>query len=1503
MFNKTIRSVLSLALVFCLLLGMSGNAIALAVGSPATDAIDKVDKEVNQIIADLESKIAELEEEVAKQEKKLADAEEKLDEGKDRLPDDKALLADKREQLNDAKTKLADAKIQLEAAQNTLQNYQDQVDELLTKIAVLEEDLKALEGLPGYDEKLAELNDKEAELVTKKAELAAKEKEVKDAIRYIGELEDFVEQCDEKIKDYEENVIPQIEKDIDEAEKALPDAKNALKEANEALAAATVAVENLKTTYETLYDAVTDPTLSLEFVRETVSDLNDQRNTLWDSVLDLQTALDELEDAYEALKDFNIDPMEIEKFKFDGFKVETVTIEGETFGGQEVGAFEVEGFSFGGFAAPTIDELSEISDKLDNVIAKAITLNEALSTFVATAKPYIAKALKVAEETLGITYEVLKNNLNKEGVKKVYDWLCDNPAKVCALVEKFGVYGLDKVINYGPYALDLLNNHFDLVVLAMKVTAGGVYLTYTLGAKVLGYLGDRIDFLKDYKDKVVEAARKLYAKYGDEAKALLKVYVDYLDLEERYFNATHADLELYCNNINYVAIGDFTVSNAGSYADKLAEKLAEELNVTYNKQAGELTVDDAVKLIAGNKFVENADLITVSFGNLPAINNMIGKLTGLGHYEPDWSLISNDTVHELITKALAELETELVDYGFNAATTAKVLAAAEAFAHTFALQQLSYIDLINEIQAVNPDAQIVIVSAYNELETVTLVGGTHQINAGKLIQPLVDIVNLQALAEGFLNENVIYVHATDVELETTNEVVNISSETALLGLLVLMTSPNGLVPTGESYEYIAEEILAALTVTNHGHDMGEWYVSIKPTVDAEGEERRDCLHGCGYFETRPLEKLQPDHEHVAGEIVKENEVAADCVNPGSCDLVVYCAVCGEELFRQFDVIPALGHTPGDIVIENVVGADCYNIGSYDEVVYCTVCGEELSRETVADDYYHADISTEVEFVKPTCTEGGYYRYRVYCTICDYTIDERTVPVRPTGHTEGDVVIENEVAAGCVTPDSYDLVVYCTVCGEELSRESVVGSALGHTYGEIVFENETAATCTAPGSVDAVVYCAVCGEELSRETYFLDATGHVLGEWELHKLPTFSEDGELRRYCLNCDYYESYVLPALNKPDCDLDFDFRCELLDKLRELYDLLGDKIFDMVEDATHADYTIFHDSLYVAIGDGSAASYPEKLAELMEIPHLLENLAESGMTVEDAIELVGKQGDLISKADLITLGFSNIAASIDMMEALAGQYTADWSEVIGETAANAIEKALVELKDRLDAEGLDTDTVKMVLGAANAYAYAYTARCLQYPNLVEAVREVNSDALIVIVGTYNDMEDVKVTINGHEINIGEYTKYLIYAANLENLLQAICGEDVIYVHAPEVETVYEENNYGETNVLGYLMSLLNDEMMPSEAGSAYIAQQIRDALNVEYAIWGDVNGDRRVDCRDARLILRYAAQLISEDDLDLTWADVNGDGKVNARDARLILRVRAQLIEHFPVCRLSEE
>ncbi|MBQ7000685.1 MAG: leucine-rich repeat protein, partial [Oscillospiraceae bacterium] len=58
------------------------------------------------------------------------------------------------------------------------------------------------------------------------------------------------------------------------------------------------------------------------------------------------------------------------------------------------------------------------------------------------------------------------------------------------------------------------------------------------------------------------------------------------------------------------------------------------------------------------------------------------------------------------------------------------------------------------------------------------------------------------------------------------------------------------------------------------------------------------------------------------------------------------------------------------------------------------------------------------------------------------------------------------------------------------------------------------------------------------------------------------------------------------------------------------------------------------------------------------------------------------------------------------------------------------------------------------------------------------------------------------------------------------------------------------------------------------------------EEIVWGDANGDGKVNTKDATRILRYYAGLISDSEIDLVAADVNGDGNVNTKDATRILR-----------------
>lgn len=62
-----------------------------------------------------------------------------------------------------------------------------------------------------------------------------------------------------------------------------------------------------------------------------------------------------------------------------------------------------------------------------------------------------------------------------------------------------------------------------------------------------------------------------------------------------------------------------------------------------------------------------------------------------------------------------------------------------------------------------------------------------------------------------------------------------------------------------------------------------------------------------------------------------------------------------------------------------------------------------------------------------------------------------------------------------------------------------------------------------------------------------------------------------------------------------------------------------------------------------------------------------------------------------------------------------------------------------------------------------------------------------------------------------------------------------------------------------------------------------------------GDVNNDGSIDPKDAVLVLRHAAALITLSGDQLKAADVNGDNTVDPKDAVKILRYAAKLITGF--------
>ena len=95
-----------------------------------------------------------------------------------------------------------------------------------------------------------------------------------------------------------------------------------------------------------------------------------------------------------------------------------------------------------------------------------------------------------------------------------------------------------------------------------------------------------------------------------------------------------------------------------------------------------------------------------------------------------------------------------------------------------------------------------------------------------------------------------------------------------------------------------------------------------------------------------------------------------------------------------------------------------------------------------------------------------------------------------------------------------------------SIDKVDINALGHTQGQVVIENNVDPTCTTKGSYDEVIYCTLCHEEISRTHKEVDALGHDFGEWVVIKEATYTDTGLEERKCNRCGEVESRVIDRL-----------------------------------------------------------------------------------------------------------------------------------------------------------------------------------------------------------------------------------------------------------------------------------------------------------------------------------------------------------------------------------------
>lgn len=146
--------------------------------------------------------------------------------------------------------------------------------------------------------------------------------------------------------------------------------------------------------------------------------------------------------------------------------------------------------------------------------------------------------------------------------------------------------------------------------------------------------------------------------------------------------------------------------------------------------------------------------------------------------------------------------------------------------------------------------------------------------------------------------------------------------------ILLVGTDNGIM-TYQINQYLDAELVQSATTTDIPLEDGIVYAGYIPQVVYSSAEFYELIGedeepiSVTSFVNFEEDDTDYSDDHIGGDAVIENEVAATCTENGGYDSVVYCTECGEEVSRETIIIPAIGHTCVDGV--------------------CTLCG---AKETI-----------------------------------------------------------------------------------------------------------------------------------------------------------------------------------------------------------------------------------------------------------------------------------------------------------------------------------------------------------------------------------------------------------------------------------------------------------------------------------------------------------------------------------------------------------------------------
>ena len=440
------------------------------------------------------------------------------------------------------------------------------------------------------------------------------------------------------------------------------------------------------------------------------------------------------------------------------------------------------------------------------------------------------------------------------------------------------------------------------------------------------------------------------------------------------------------------------------------------------------------------------------------------------------------------------------------------------------------------------------------------------------------------------------------------------------------------------------------------------------------------------------------------------------------------------------------------------------------------------------------------------------------------------------------------------------------------------------------------TCTETGLTEGK-HCSVCGTILVKQKE-IPAKGHSFGAWKTTTEATCTEKGEERRDCANCDHYETREIAAKGHTKViDKAVEPTCTETGLTEGKHCSVCGTVLVKQNEIPAKGHSF---GAWKTTTEATCTEKGEERRDCANCDHFeTREIAAKGHTevIDKAVEPTCTETGLTEGKHCSVCG----TVLVKQKEIPAkGHSFGAWSET---KAATCTEKG----EERRDCANCDHYETREI--AAKGHSYGEWVE-ISAPTCTEAGEQQRK-----CVCGHSETRSVEAL--GHEEVIDEGLKPTCTEGGISDGKHCgRCGEILKeqvelpaagHSYSTEPKFLWTENNTVckayfhcshcdaiKVKVCTVTTDTENNKILHT-ATVEFEGKTFTDVKEeeLEDILWGDANGDGKVNTKDATRILRYYAELISDSEIDLVAADVNSDGNVNTKDATRVLRYYAELID----------